>query len=67
MGAPSTREEIRRRRTRREKIDLLRRRYAKAGSEADRDALWAKARKVAPQISYEEFRKPIPQQAKATA
>jgi hypothetical protein len=59
MGAPSTRGEIQRRRRRREKIDILRRRYAKAGSDTEREAIWGKARQLSPQMSYEEFRGPI--------
>jgi hypothetical protein len=66
MGAPSTREEIQRRRRRREKIDILRRRYAKAGSEAEREAIWAKVRRLSPMMSHEEFRKPIAQSAAAS-
>jgi len=59
MTAPSTRPEIRRRRTRREKMDILRRRHAQAQSEAEREAVWAKAKGLSPLMSYEEFRKPI--------
>lgn len=61
MGAPSTREEIQRRRRRREKIDILRRRYAKAGSESERETIWAKVRQLSPLMSQEEFRGPIKQ------
>lgn len=42
MSAPSRRPEIRRRRTRKEKILKLRKRHAKAASEADRDRLAGK-------------------------
>ena len=39
MSAPSRRPEIRRRRTRKEKADKLRKRYTAASSEADRKRL----------------------------
>jgi len=58
MSAPSTRPEIRRRRTRKEKIDILRRRYDQARSEDEREAIWAKARQLSPLMSQEEFRQP---------
>ena len=47
MSAPSRRPEIRRRRTRNEKIVKLRKRYAAAGSETDRSRLAAKLSKLA--------------------
>ena len=59
MGAPSTRGEIQRRRRRREKIDILRRRYGQAGSEAEREAIWVKVLRLSPLMSIEEFRKPV--------
>ena len=46
MSAPSRRPEIRRRRTRNEKIQKLRKRYAAAGSESDRSPLAAKLGKL---------------------
>jgi len=66
MGAPSTRREIQRRRTRREKIDILRRRYGKAASEAEREGIWAKAHELSPLMSYDEFRGPIKQNTRAS-
>jgi hypothetical protein len=42
MSAPSRRPEIRRRRTRKEKIRALRKRYAAASSESDRARIAAK-------------------------
>jgi hypothetical protein len=47
MSAPSRRPEIRRRRTRTEKIVKLRKRFASASSEADRSRLAAKLSKLA--------------------
>lgn len=47
MSAPSRRPEIRRRRTRHEKILKLRKRVASASSEAERSQLNAKLEKLA--------------------
>lgn len=47
MSAPSRRPEIRRRRTRKEKIVQLRKRLAAAKTEADRGRLMAKLNKLA--------------------
>jgi hypothetical protein len=47
MSAPSRRPEIRRRRTRNEKIAKLRKRFAAAYSETDRSRLTAKLAKMA--------------------
>jgi hypothetical protein len=47
MSAPSRRPEIRRRRTRNEKIAKLRKRYAASASETDRSRLTAKLSKLA--------------------
>ena len=46
MSAPSRRPEIRRRRTRAEKIEKLRKRYAAAKSESDRSPLATKLAKM---------------------
>jgi len=46
MSAPSRRPEIRRRRTRKEKVDKLRSRYAKASSESDRTRLAGKLHRL---------------------
>jgi len=47
MSAPSRRPEIRRRRTRREKIAQLRKRLAAAKTDADRGRIAAKLHKLA--------------------
>ncbi len=47
MSAPSRRPEIRRRRTRNEKVAKLRKRFAAASSETDRSRLSAKLSKLA--------------------
>jgi len=46
MSAPSRRPEIRRRRTRNEKIQKVRKRHAAAGSESERSPLAAKLAKL---------------------
>ena len=46
MSAPSRRPEIRRRRTRKEKIHMLRKRHAAASSEADRTRIAAKLHRL---------------------
>ncbi|HEY7617577.1 MAG TPA: DUF6800 family protein [Terriglobales bacterium] len=46
MSAPSRRPEIRRRRTRKEKVTMLRKRYAAASSEADRARIAAKLQRL---------------------
>ena len=46
MSAPSRRPEIRRRRTRKEKADKLRKRFAAASSEPDRKHLAEKLRRL---------------------
>ncbi len=46
MSAPSRRPEIRRRRTRKEKIAILRKRYAAAATDADRSRLAAKLQRL---------------------
>jgi hypothetical protein len=47
MSAPSRRPEIRRRRTRHEKIQQLRKRLAASKTDADRDRITAKLHKLA--------------------
>ena len=59
MSAPSRRPEISRRRTRREKIDLMRKRYAKA-SPGEREKILEKLRAVSPTMSVEEFTSRVP-------
>jgi hypothetical protein len=46
MSAPSRRPEIRRRRTRNEKIAKLRKRHAAASTEADRNRIAAKLQRL---------------------
>jgi hypothetical protein len=46
MSAPSRRPEIRRRRTRKEKIHMLRKRYAAASSEAENTRIAAKLQRL---------------------
>lgn len=65
MGAFTKRWVIDRRRGRRQKISLLRKRYAAAKSEGDRSAIIKKAQQVSPQMSVEEFTGPIRETAKA--
>jgi hypothetical protein len=59
MTTPSRNSEIRRRRARKEKIALLRKRYAAAASEGDRNRILEKLRRLSPTFSLEEFVKPI--------
>lgn len=65
MGAFTKRWVIRRRRSRKQKINLLRRRYTAANSETLRNAIVKKAQQVSPQMTAEEFLGPI--QKKDTA
>lgn len=64
MGAFTKRWTIDRRRRRREKINKLRRRYMKASSDAERDAIIKKAQQVSPQITVNAF---VPSGEKHTA
>ncbi len=48
MTAPSRRPEIKQRRKRKEKITLLRRRYATAKTDADRNKIVEKVRRLYP-------------------
>jgi uncharacterized protein DUF6800 len=59
MSAPSRRPEIRRRRTRKQKISVLRQRYAKAKSDADRDHVFARVKLLSPSITLEQFTAPL--------
>lgn len=54
MTAPSRRPEIRQRRKRKEKITLLRRRYATAKTDADRSKIVEKVRRLYPGRAPEE-------------
>jgi hypothetical protein len=64
MGAFTKRWVIRRRRSRRQKIDLLRRRYMASTSETQRSAIIKKAQEVSPQITADEFLAPIRKEGK---
>ena len=55
MGAFTKRWLIRRRRTRKLKINLLRRRYHAARNDADRAAIVKKVQQVSPQMTMEQF------------
>ena len=55
MGAFTKRWLIRKRRTRKLKINLLRRRYHAARNEADRAAIIKKVQQVSPQMTMEQF------------
>ncbi len=59
MSAPSRRPEIRRRRTRKHSIHALRRRYAAAKSESERQQVFARAQRLSPQLTVEEFTAPL--------
>ena len=63
MSAPSRRPEIRRRQTRQAKIRKLRSRYAQTSSDDDRSKIFEKVKVLSPQITLEEFTKPIKAQA----
>ena len=54
MSSPSRRPEIRRRRTRKIKIDKMRKVYAK-GSEAEKTKVLGKLYKMTPQVTKTEF------------
>jgi hypothetical protein len=59
MSAPSRRPEIRRRRTRKEKISALRRRYATAKSDTERNQFFARVKRISPFMTLEEFTAPL--------
>lgn len=59
MGAFTKRWIIRKRRSRRLKLDKLRKQYSAARSEADRSSILAKALQVSPQMSADDFLGPI--------
>jgi hypothetical protein len=59
MSTPSRRSEIRRRRTRTEKINKLRKRYSVAKNDAERTKLTDKLKKVSIGLTLEHFVKPI--------
>jgi hypothetical protein len=55
MSAPSRRPEIRRRRARKETFVKLRRRYAKANSDAERNRILEKLKRVSHGLTVDEF------------
>ncbi len=57
MSTPSRRSELRRRRARQDKVALLRKRFAAASSESDRNRILEKVKKVAPTITPDQFTK----------
>ena len=59
MSTPSRRSEIRRRRTRTEKIHQLRKRYAAAKTDAERTKLTEKLKRVSLGLTVEHFSKPL--------
>ncbi|MGH9524476.1 MAG: DUF6800 family protein [Terriglobales bacterium] len=59
MTAPSRGFEIRRRRARKDKIEKLRLRYRKAGSAADKDAIFEKVKILSPTITRDQFEAPL--------
>ena len=59
MSAPSRRPEIRRRRTRKEKLEALRKHYRKAASESERDRIFAKVKQLSPAITRDVFTQPL--------
>jgi hypothetical protein len=65
MTTPSRSSEIRRRRARKEKVALLRKRYAAASSDADRTRIVEKLHRLSPTFKLEEFTGPIEAQKAA--
>jgi hypothetical protein len=63
MSAPSRRPETRRRQTRKAKIEKLRRRYADAPSDADRQKFFEKAKVLSPQMTLAQFTKETAEKA----
>ncbi len=55
MTTPSRRHEIATRRARKQKISLLRRRYATAASDIERNRILEKVRRLSPTINIDEF------------
>jgi hypothetical protein len=54
MGSVERTRELRRRRSRKEKLKKLRGRFAKAANETERAAILAQARRVSPLVSFDE-------------
>jgi hypothetical protein len=59
MSNPSRKSQIRRRRTRKEKVTLLRARYTTAKTDADRKKIMERLQRVAKGMSSEQFTQPI--------
>jgi hypothetical protein len=59
MSAPSRRPEIRRRRTRAEKISKMRRQYAMAKSDSERSRILGKVHKNTVGMSEQQFLQPL--------
>ena len=59
MTTPSRKAEIRRRRTRKEKIALLRRRYANAASDTERTRIMEKVHRLAPTMTPDALLAPL--------
>jgi len=59
MGAPTSRRTIYKHRSRRRKIDILRKHYTEAKTEAERNAVIKKAQKISRQMLAEEFLMPL--------
>jgi hypothetical protein len=57
MSTPSRTSELRRRRARKDKVTLLRKRYAASKSESDRNRILEKLKRVAPSLSEDQFAK----------
>lgn len=54
MGSVERTRELRRRRSRKEKLKKLRARFAKAANETEKAVILAKARRVSPLVTFEE-------------
>ncbi|MFN3468035.1 MAG: DUF6800 family protein [Candidatus Brocadiales bacterium] len=59
MSKPTHPKVIARRRHRREKLVKLRRKYAAATTEAERQRIFEKACKIAPTLTWEQFIAPL--------
>ncbi len=59
MSKPTHPKVIARRRHRYEKLWKLRMKYAQATSEAERERIFEKARKVSPELTWEQFITPL--------
>ncbi|HKA32241.1 MAG TPA: DUF6800 family protein [Candidatus Binatia bacterium] len=59
MGRQVRRNELHARRVRRQRLQQLRERYAKAKTSAEKDKIMEKVSRVAPSLSSEQFLAPI--------